>query len=299
MRAQISSFCREYDYPPQVQQALLCAYDCICGDGESLRLLEENAALLWQGAFTCLGEDLCRLDEIARRCGLHPYTVHLLFYVLCAPTVRQRYAQRGLPMDIYRQSMLALKWKMQKTYPLYGVWGSAWAAWFRPFFELKRFGIGRLEFELAPSMVDFTGNGHVLQKGEPVVNVHIPAAGALEHGAVLASYGRAASFFREAFPGKWIPFQCCTWMLYPPVAALVPGGNIWRFAQDYEIAATEDAPEEDDRWRIFPVPEGTPVAAYPENTGLQKKLKSYIMEGKSMGCGVGVLFYPLEGEGTL
>lgn len=284
----IQTFCEEYDYPPQVCEALLHAYKLVAADEKATALLKQNEQMLWQDQFSKIGDDLIRLDKIAEMVGEHPYIIHLLFFVLCAPKTKQLYIQRGIPLDIYRSSMLAVKWKMQKTYPLYGVWGSGWAAWFRPFFQLRRFGIGRLEFELFPSMMDYQKGDVLICKGDPVINVHIPAAGPLNHDAVVESYQKAAAFFTGAFPSGVIPFQCNSWLLYPPVSEMVPKGNLWAFSSDYEIIAVEDESKEDDRWRVFHVPETVPVELYPERTSLQRRLKAWLLEGHTMGSGVGM-----------
>lgn len=303
---EILSFCREYDYPDAVRDALLQAYQAVTADETAEALLKRNAQMLWQDQFAEIGDDLILLDKIAEIVGIHPYTIHLLFYVLCAKKTKQLYIQRNLPLDTYRSSMLAVKWKMQKTHKMYGVWGSGWAAWFRPFFQLRRFGIGRLEFELSASLADYKSGAYDVHKGDAVINVHIPAAGPLEHGAVLQSYQMAAQFFREAFPSGVIPFQCTTWLLYPPVLEMVPLGNLWTFSRDYEIVAVEDASEEDDRWRVFHVPESVPVEVYPEETTLQRRLKTWLLEGNSMGSGLGMFFYTsdvdaahMQGQGKL
>ena len=287
----ILSFCREYDYPDAVRDALLQAYQAVTADETAADLLKRNGQMLWQDQFSEIGDDLVLLDQIAEIVNIHPYTIHLLFYVLCAPKTKQLYIQRNLPLDIYRSSMLAVKWKMQKTHKLYGVWGSGWAAWFRPFFQLRRFGIGRLEFELSPSLADYKNGDYEVHKGDTVINVHIPAAGPLDHSAVLRSYQMAAQFFREVFPSGVIPFQCATWLLYPPILEMVPKGNLWAFSQDYEVIAVEDVSPEDDRWRVFHVPETVPVEDYPEQTSLQRKLKAWLLEGNSMGSGLGMFFY--------
>lgn len=291
MKEFIRAFCEEYDYPQKVCDALLDAYQVISADEKAIELLERNQQMLWQEQFAEIGDDLILLDQIAELVGVHPYTVHLLFYVLCAEKTKKLYIQHGISLDIYRTSMLAMKWKMQKTYKMYGVCGSAWAAWFRPFFLLHRFGIGRLEFELSPSLVDYRNGDDFVRKGDTVVNVHIPAAGPLDHNAVEESYYQAAQFFAESFPRGVVPFQCTSWLLYPPVLEMVPMGNLWAFSQDYEIVSIEDVSPEDDRWRVFLVPETVPVEEYPEETTLQRRLKAWLLEDNTMGSGLGMFFY--------
>ena len=287
----IQDFCAEFDYPNAICEALQNAYARIAANGEATNLLKQNRQLLWDDQFGEMGEELIRLDKIAEITELHPYTIYLLFYVLCAPEAKRRYQDQGISPDIYRSSMLALKWKMQKTCRIYGIPGTGWAMWFRPFFQLRRFGIGRLEFELSPSEADYQKGNNRVRRGDTVINVHIPASGPLNYDAVLESYRRAADFFRASFPNGVVTFQCHSWLLYPPVLEMVPQGNLWTFSRDYEIVDVQDVSPEDDRWRVFHVPNTVPVEAYPEDTTLQRRLKAWLLEGHTMGAGLGMFFY--------
>lgn len=291
MKENIHAFCREFDYPLEAEACFLDACTRIADVPEAASLLQENIHLLWAHFFQETGSDMVRLDKIAALTGIHPYTVYQVFFMLCAPHTQELYEQQGIDLAIYHDSMLDIKWKMRKTHQIFGVWGTKWGYWFRQFFLLQRFCLGRLEFELIPSPVAYENNGHIIRKGDPVLNMHIPASGPLDRQRVLDSYHRAAEFYREDFPGGTIPFQCMSWLLYPEICPLFPVGNLQAFQADFEIITAGIVPHEDDRWRVFQVPETVPVEMYPEKTSLQRNLKAWLLEGNQMGQGIGMFFY--------
>ena len=62
-----------------------------------------------------------------------------------------------------------------------------------------------------------------------------------------------------------------------------------RWADDYRLVHAFIDPNQDDRYRIFHLPNGTPMEQYPENNPLQSKLKAWLLDGNQMGIGFGYL----------
>lgn len=291
MKNSVYQFCWTFDYPADATEILCAACDTIYANERAAALMEENISLMRQNGFTAYAEELDRPARIASLTGLHPYTVELLFFILCAPLARERYARMSLPETIWYASMLDLKWKLLETKQVYHVWGVHCGDWFRPFFTMERFALGRLQFEIIPSLIDCENGPHCVKKGDPVINVHIPSSGPLRYEDVLDAYGQAVQFFRTQFAADVIPFQCETWMLYPRVNQLLPDGNMKRFAADFDVRMAGIDPRQDDRWRVFHVPNSTPITEYEERTSFQKRLKAWLLEGNVMGIGVGCFFY--------
>ena len=86
-------------------------------------------------------------------------------------------------------------------------------------------------------------------------------------------------------------FCCESWILYPPVYALLPEGNLRRFGADYTVTHSRLDPLQDDRRRVFHMPNGTPIERYPEGNSLQRALKPWLLAGSRMGEGMGFFFY--------
>lgn len=287
----VSNFCITFDYPAAAAERLCTACDTIYSNRNASALMEENRQLLQQNAFCCQAEELERLNKIAELTEIHPYTVHLVFYIICSQYIQVQYAKRGLPLELWHNAMLDLKWKLFETKQVYGIWGVHCGDWFRPFFTMERFALGRLQFELVPSLIDCENGYHVVKTADSVINVHIPSSGPLVYEEVLDAYSQAACFFGSHFTGPAIPFQCETWLLYPRINRLLRDGNLKRFTADYDVRMAGIDPRQDDRWRVFHVPNSTPIAEYEERTSLQQNLKAWLLEGNVMGIGVGCFFY--------
>lgn len=75
------------------------------------------------------------------------------------------------------------------------------------FFEMTRFALGRLQFELMDFPESYEKTGHVRPEGmTKVINMHIPSCGPLKKADCEASFRQAAAFFADAFPGEEIAF---------------------------------------------------------------------------------------------
>ena len=241
------------------------------------------------------GDPWKQIDALAEGTGVHLFTVHQLFLIYCAEETKARYEKAGYSENLYWDAMKDLKYKMEETQQVYGVWGVYCGPWLASFILLKCFCLGRLQFEILPSEFHYELAGHTLKPHESVVNVHIPSFGRLAHEDVLDAYSRAAKFFGLLFPDGAVWFHCETWMLYPQVNALLPAGNMKRFSEDFDIVHASIDPNQDDRYRVFMLPPDVPITEYPEKNALQKNLKAWLLEGNTMGVGFG-LFLWKDGE---
>ena len=70
-----------------------------------------------------------------------------------------------------------------------------------------------------------------LEAGDPVLSVHIPATGRMDHAACTDAFGRALRFFRRHFPDHpFRAFTCLSWLMDPQLAdCLPPRANLVSF----------------------------------------------------------------------
>lgn len=245
--------------------------------------------------FNQAGSPWVQLDALSETCGVHRFTVHQIFLIVCAAETFGRYREAGYSQTLYWDAMKDLKYKMEETRQVYGVWGVYCAPWLASLILMKCFCLGRLQFEVLHGEFQLSLAGSSLHIGEPVVNIHIPSFGKLQYEEVLDSYRRAAYFFKQVSPNDAVWFRCETWMLDPQVNKLLPEGNMKRFTEDFTVVKACVDPEQDDRYRIFHVPPQTPIAAYPVNNTLQRRLKAWLLDGNRMGVGFGLLLWK-DGE---
>ncbi|MCI8442391.1 MAG: hypothetical protein HFG27_07660 [Provencibacterium sp.] len=290
MKEKIARFCGECGYPAEAQQELLAVYAAI----EKTSLVRE--------VFVKAGERYAQspqldylgiLEELKAACGqenIPVETASLLLFICFVPQLYLYYAQQNLPERLCRESLMDLKWKLYECHKVRGIWGSFVSGWFSGFFDLTRFTLGRLQFELRPVPEGYMQAGRTPPPGvQQAINMHIPSSGPLLHEQCLHSYRLAQEFFADAFPGGETVFICNSWLLFPEHWEFLPAhSHILEFMDDFDIYASRTDPQGSDLWRIFGLPDCSDTANLPEETSLQRAYKGWLLSGKQPGTGNGL-----------
>ena len=234
------------------------------------------------------------LEEISKSIVVHIYTVHMTFLRACSRPLRYMYIQKGISEEIYLDTMMDLKYKLVECHKLYGIWGTFVFGWFRRFFLLERFKLGRLQYErIEFPFFEYKG---LLREGDTVYNCHIPSSGPLIYDSVIASLKQAYATFKDELNGGVMPVYCSSWMLYPPTAVLYSdGSNMKRFYDIFDVVEVIEKPDNPDFWRIFykNFSDETLKSIVPE-TSLQSAFLTYLKAGNCMGSGKGIFLF--DGE---
>lgn len=286
MRYYLISFFEEFAYDQADRQCLLGAYDSIAAQAAGL-LNDILSAYETDFDLDYRTQVLDKAEELAQRTGLHPYTVDLLVYLCMTKHLQVLYRERGLDMQIYRDSVLDLKWKLQECKLVKGICGSFVGAWFAGFFRLDRFALGRLQFELRTARCDYNKNGILLEKEKTtVINVHIPRTGTpMDKESCDKAYAAARAFFRKQ--AENCPFVCHSWLLYPENKSILPANtNTYRFLSEYEIVDW-GVNQGQDLWRLFDTDETDPHKLPTDGT-LRRCYAEHLKGGGSVGWGYGV-----------
>ena len=278
------------------------AVESLSADIEKIYANEEAKAL-FAGAVDDYERDIrsnyTELREAAKRAGeivgVHAYSAELLLFICFSKHLRELYRLRGISDRIWFDSMSDLKWKLWECKAVKGIWGSFVAGWFPGFFNLTRFALGRLQFEIVAFDGEYEKNGRSLKKGDKVVNVHIPRTlTPLDKESRDDAYAQAAEFFRNMTDGAPIAFVCSSWLLYPEAEKILPAhSNIRGFMADYDIirSKTNGEGEYGDMWRLFDMDFTGDLNDYPEDSSLRRAYKKFLLDGNRTGSGYGVFFY--------
>ena len=288
MREYLLDFFKEFDYDEADARDLLCAYDRIMSSEaagllcEAVSEYEANIKLDYQTKI------LDRSKEISKLAGLHPYTVDLLVFICMTRHLATVYQHRGIDMQIYRDSILDLKWKVEECRAVKGICGSFVAPWFPGFFELTRFALGRLQFEIVTMPYDYERVGIVLKANESrVINVHIPRTHTpIDRQSCDKSYEMAREFFKDQL-GEFPVFVCASWLLFPENKSILPPhSNVYRFMSEYDIVDWGYNNGED-LWRLFDTEETDPEKL-PTDSTLRRCYAEHLRRGGRVGWGAGV-----------
>lgn len=191
----------------------------------------------------------------------------LQYYGRFACDTYEKYQEAGIDEAIFWETFYDITIWCKHCYREHGVYGIASYDWFWRFFKLKIFRFGSLEFE----------------EMDDCISIHIPEGTSLKPDKCQEAIDRAYQWF-----GTDKPFICHSWMLFPGLKALLPeDSNIMKFQKRFEITKI-DYNEREAEWRIFG-PILRIITDYPENTGLQRAAKKFLLEGGSLGVGYGVL----------
>ena len=295
MREYLVDFFTDFGYEDGDARVLLSAYDTIMAHGEAGDLLGE--ALAAYSADYNLNYEVeiyNKAKEITRLTALHAYTVELLVFICLTKRLKEIYIEQGIDMQIYRDSVLDLKWKLDECKAVKGVCGSFVAPWFVGLFNMTRFALGRLQFEIVTLWFDYEGLGIKIEKDKTrVISVHIPRTGTpMDKESCDRSYAMARSFFRERCGGEEYPFACYSWLLYPANREILsPKSNTYRFMDEYVIIRSDDNNGED-LWRLFDTDEKDPDKL-PANTSMRRAYAEYLKNGGRVGEGMGIRKFEL------
>ncbi len=180
--------------------------------------------------------------------------------------------RRGIDFDIIKKSVAPVCGCIKRNKDLVGEMGtSAFFFWIYKYAKGELFRINEFEYE------------RYKHEGKDIVNIHIPAGTKLSVYENLKSFKGALDFFDKYYPElKMTGVICESWLLSDKIEEVMgKATNISRFGDMFDRFSIGD--ERGDAVFRFvydfaaPYP---PVEDLPENTTLQRKLKTYMLSGK-------------------
>ncbi len=133
----------------------------------------------------------------------------------------------------------------------------------------------------------------VLQNGDPVINVHIPASENFAPEIVEQSYRDGADIIKRCYPEyEHKAFVCYSWLMDPQLSDLLkPDSNIVSFQKKYK-KFTMVSGGTSVMGSVFNKPYGNSnYSDLPEKTSLQRTLKNHCLNGKYIYEPGGYFFY--------
>ncbi|MBE6691622.1 MAG: hypothetical protein E7590_10180 [Ruminococcaceae bacterium] len=123
----------------------------------------------------------------------------------------------------------------------------------------------------------------VLEYGDPIVSLHIPADGRLDAESVDETIAETKKFLKDYFPDyAYKAFYCGSWLLDPQLATLVgPDSNIARFGKRFApLTAKSDGNAVLSFVFLKSDPKSVDITTLPESTRLERALKAHYLAGK-------------------
>lgn len=220
-------------------------------------------------------------EEILRK---DRFRLHFLYYFCrMACDTYEQYRQRNIKERIFWDTFYDLTLWCENCYREFGEYGIDEYDWFFRHLECRIFRLGRLEFEMTPSMWTIEENALKIKRGTPVISIQIPQGEKLDIRLSEKSFKQAFQFWGEEYP-----YLCHSWLLSAGLTKILPAdSNILKFQSFFKIIQTDYTDREAEK-RIYGCVRDDPNI-YPQRTSLQKKAAQYLIAGGRLGTGTGVL----------
>lgn len=288
MRQYLIHFFERCDYDSADAAYLLDAYDRVAANSRAAALWAQALALYDENIGCDFSRVIALAGEAARAVGLHEYTTELLIFLCMSRRLEAEYAARGVDNAIFCDTVLDLKYKLDECKAVKGIVGSFVASWFGGFFNMTRFTLGRLQFEVVDFGRHYEKDGAVLTPESRVINVHIPRTGTpLDVAACDDAFARAKAFF-AAQTGAVCAFVCHSWLLFPAHEQMLSHtSNTYHFMKRFDIFAEGVSKDREDLWRLFDTDEKR-WDKLPADSSFRRAYVERLKNGGTVGWGHGV-----------
>jgi hypothetical protein len=264
----LKELCIGINMPEEVTTELITINDKL--DYEALKLATEKlySRPIWQEG---LEEIKIALGEDEK--GLKMLTLMLIMGL----ETYNRYEEKGISQKIFFNTFKCFSRFVGEHLVSFNTYGFDREWWTPRQISMEEFRLGELEFEVES------------WKGDVVISVHIPSDAKITKENCLESYHQAKAFFAKYYPElRYEYFICDSWMLSPGLKeVLSTDSRILSFQQDYTI---EEWNKEDPSYMEW-VFKNTKLSfeEMPEETSLQRNIKSYIKSGGLIGSAFGYI----------
>ena len=226
------------------------------------------------------------------------YTSDLFFVLECAVLLEKKYEEKNFSGEMFTGFIKDIKCKIDECKKIKNVFGTFVIEWYKGFFQLTRFSLGRLQFDKARCDQDWCDKDSgvigdfILNEGDFVLACHIPSSGPLKEEGVIESLKAAYDFFGDEIKGGIMPVVCSSWLLYPDYQDVFgEESNIAKFARNFKIRKVQHSDRFLDAWRVFGMDYDNNISELPSETSLQKKFIEYVKTKNQFGSGRGILLF--------
>jgi len=196
----------------------------------------------------------------------------------CACRIYEKYVEKNIPVNIYIDTMKCFTRFMEECKKKNGrmFFDRGW--WTYRQVSMSLFRIGALEYEFKE------------YNRENVIAVHIPSDADLSPASVSQSMEQAEKFFKAYYSDyQFCKYTCNSWLLSPVLKPLLSReSNILSFQERFDIIEENQDDKEFLEW-LFQAPADTEYSNLPSVTSLQKRVKTLLQNGRTVGSAYGIL----------
>ena len=204
---------------------------------------------------------------------------NLLMHLYFCNALHERYRDAGISENILDQTLSDIVIWTNVWYSMTGEVGLSESGWLKRHLSFKLFRLGRLQFCPGEFAKDFPIIG--VNKGDPLLEVHIPEGGPLLPSDCDASFAAADIFFGKYFTDhKYNFYTCHSWLLDKKSPDIIKeGSNIWLFADRFRELEREES-DAILRYVFRRDAKRENIENFPVVSGLARAVKEAIYVGK-------------------
>lgn len=289
----IQNFMDRIGIPVEAKNELFTVERIILSNNKLWEIFSKNKSMVMNEEIA-FEEALDEVSGLSSLIDISEYTLLLVFLINCTDILHEKYKKEHIAEQIYWDTMCDLRYKMLECHKVKGVWGISTAPWFAGFFKMKRFALGRFQYEEAVFEYNtYRKNGIILNKGDMVYSFHIPSSGErFDKSARIESYRMAYDFYNCKEKGGILYLVCHSWLLHRNLRnILLPTSNILDFMNDFDIISSFDQETFRDAWRVFGRYHDLPLEQWPKDTSLRKVIAEHLLSGGKLGEGFGIIIF--------
>ena len=144
MREYLLNLMNDHEYEEKDKECLISAYDTVVANEEANKILEDILKVYKENINLDYYNEIIvnRAQKIAGIVNIHSYTIELLAFMCMSKHLKTLYEAKNIDAQIFKDSMLDLKWKLEECKAVKGICGSFVAWWFPGFFNMTRYALG-------------------------------------------------------------------------------------------------------------------------------------------------------------
>jgi hypothetical protein len=234
---------------------------------------------------------LDKITALAKSKGIEPLLLALTFAQMCSETTLDIYKsgvkKLDLTEEIFYETMTDMTIWAKVCLRDNGAWGLKEFDWVSLQLKADLYRLGRMQYHF----IKFDGDQYIkgdriVNKGDTVVNIHIPEGHEFTLDIRKDSYKRAYELMKNDV------FVCNSWLLYPAHREFLPKeSNILSFMDDFEIIDNHESDDLGNMWRVFNRRASYIPSELPRNSGLQRAYADWIEKTGKNGSGYGIFIY--------
>ncbi len=213
----------------------------------------------------------------------------LAFFLLSCESLKKSYEEKSIPEEILFDTLSDLKlWAdSYRDYSGEKI-GFEEKGWLIRHTKFQLFKLGRLQFAFGEA--ECTDEEYEINKGESIIEVHIPSGGRLSLEECEKSFEKAEHFFKKYFPEYEYRFYTChSWLLDDNLRKILrEDSNILKFRELFSVIredASNAALKYIFRWNI----KEEEISDYECVNSMQKSMKEYFTSGGKLYESYGII----------